>query len=103
MKIFTNIILAAFAIMLAIDILSHIDENKVQHIKSAFITTDVVDKEYKLIPKNYGDDTITVKAQNAQVMYEVDDLFGDTIYYYLFISNNKVINVAKGENHRLQK
>ena len=103
MKIFTNIILAALAIVLAINILARIDENKVQHIKNAFITTDVTDKEYKLIPKNYGDDTITVKAQNAAVIHEVDDLFGDTTKYYIFISNNEVINAIRGEKYRLQE
>ena len=57
---------------------------------------------YKLIPKNYGDDTIIVKAQNAQVIYEVDELFGDTTYYYIFISNNEAIKAVIGD-YRLQK
>lgn len=57
---------------------------------------------YKLIPKNYGDDTIIVKSQNAQVIYEVDELFGDTTYYYIFISNNEAIKAVIGD-YRLQK
>ena len=75
----------------------------ISDIKSAFITTDVVDKEYKLIPKNYGDDTITVKAQNVAVIYDIDELFGDTTYHYIFISNNKAIEAIKGEKYKLQK
>ena len=29
--------------------------------------------------------------------------FGDTTYYYVFISNNKAIEMVKGEKYRLQE
>lgn len=106
MKIAINIILTAIATVLAVNILSNIKKSQVDTIKETFSiekARELSENAYKLIPKNYGDDTIIVRAQNAQVAYEVDELFGDTTYYYLFISNNKVINIAKGEKHRLQE
>jgi fibronectin type 3 domain-containing protein len=103
MKIAINIILTAIAIVLAINILSNIEKSQVDTIKETFMLERASENTYKLIPKNYGDDTITVKAQNAQVLYEVDELFGDTTYYYVFISNNKAINVVRGEKYRLQE
>ena len=106
MKIFINIILAAIAVVLAVNILSNIEKSQVDTIKETFAierASELSENAYKLIPKNYGDDTIIVRSQNAQVMYNVDELFGDTTYYYLFISNNKAIEVVKGERYRLQK
>lgn len=104
MKIAINIVLAAIAIVLAVNILSSIEKSQVDTIKETFsIERGLSKNTYKLIPKNYGDDTIVVKSQNAQVIYEVDELFGDTTYYYVFISNNKAINVVKGEKYRLQE
>lgn len=108
MKIFVNIILAAIAIVLAINILAVcIDKSKVQQLKNTFgieETKEFSENTYKLIPKNYGGDTIIVRAQNAQVIYEVDELFGDTTTkYYIFISNNKAINAVRGEKYRLQE
>ena len=106
MKIAINIILAAVAIVLAVNILSNIEKSQVDTIKEAFAierASELSENAYKLIPKNYGDDTIIIRSQNAQVMYDVDELFGDTTYYYVFISNNKAIEVVKGEKYRLQK
>ena len=106
MKIFINIILAAIAIVLAVNILSNIEKSQVDTIKETFAierASELSENAYKLIPKNYGDDTIIIRSQNAQVMYDVDELFGDTTYYYVFISNNKAIEVVKGEKYRLQK
>lgn len=106
MKIAINIILAAIAVVLAVNILSTIEKSQVDTIKETFMlerASGLSENAYKLIPKNYGDDTIIVKAQNAQVIYEVDELFGDTTYYYVFISNNKAINVVRGEKYRLQE
>ena len=106
MKIAINIILAAVAVVLAVNILSNIEKSQVDTIKETFMlerASELSENAYKLIPKNYGDDTIIVRSQNAQVMYEVDELFGDTTYYYVFISNNKAINVVRGEKYRLQE
>ena len=106
MKIAINIILAAVAIVLAVNILSNIEKSQVDTIKEAFAierASELSENAYKLIPKNYGDDTIIVRSQNAQVIYEVDELFGDTTYYYVFISNNKAINIVRGEKYRLQE
>ena len=107
MKIAINIILAAIAIVLAVNILSTIEKSQVDNIKETFAIERARElsstNAYKLIPKNYGDDTIIVKSQNAQVIYEVDELFGDTTYYYVFISNNKAIEMVKGEKYRLQE
>ena len=107
MKIAINIILAAIAIVLAVNILSTIEKSQVDTIKETFMLERARElssvNAYKLIPKNYGDDTIIVRSQNAQVMYDIDELFGDTTYYYVFISNNKAINVVKGEKYRLQE
>lgn len=107
MKIAINIVLAAIAIVLAINILSNIEKSQVDTIKETFMLERARElssvNTYKLIPKNYGDDTIIVKAQNAQVIYEVDELFGDTTYHYIFISNNKAIEAIKGEKYRLQE
>ena len=106
MKIAINIILAAVAIVLAVNILSNIEKSQVDTIKEAFAierASKLSENAYKLIPKNYGDDTIIVRSQNAQVIYEVDELFGDTTYYYVFISNNKAINIVRGEKYRLQE
>ena len=106
MKIAINIILTAIAIVLAVNILSNIEKSQVDTIKETFAierASELSENAYKLIPKNYGDDTIIIRSQNAQVMYDVDELFGDTTYYYVFISNNKAIEVVKGEKYRLQK
>lgn len=106
MKIAINIILAAVAIVLAVNILSNIEKSQVDTIKETFAierASELSENAYKLIPKNYGDDTIIVRSQNAQVIYEVDELFGDTTYYYVFISNNKAINIVRGEKYRLQE
>ena len=106
MKIAINIVLAAIAVVLAVNILSNIEKSQVDTIKEAFAierASELSENAYKLIPKNYGDDTIIVRSQNAQVMYDVDELFGDTTYYYVFISNNKAIEVVKGEKYRLQE
>lgn len=108
MKIAINIILAAIAIVLAINILSNIEKSQVDTIKETFMLERAREfssvNTYKLIPKNYGDDTIIVRAQNAQVIYEVDELFGDTTTkYYIFISNNKAINAVRGEKYKLQE
>ena len=106
MKIAINIILAAVAIVLAVNILSTIEKSQVDTIKETFAierAKELSENAYKLIPKNYGDDTIIVRSQNAQVMYDVDELFGDTTYYYVFISNNKAINIVRGEKYRLQE
>lgn len=106
MKIAINIVLAAIAVVLAVNILSNIEKSQVDTIKETFAierASELSENAYKLIPKNYGDDTIIVKAQNAQVIYEVDELFGDTTYHYIFISNNKAIEAIKGEKYRLQK
>ena len=106
MKIAINIVLAAIAIVLAVNILSNIEKSQVDTIKEAFAierANKLSENAYKLIPKNYGDDTIIVRSQNAQVIYEVDELFGDTTYYYIFISNNKAVEIVKGERYRLQE
>ena len=106
MKIAINIILAAIAVVLAVNILSNIEKSQVDTIRETFMlerARELSVNTYKLIPKNYGDDTIIVKSQKAQVIYEVDELFGDTTYYYVFISNNKAIAVMKGEKYRLQE
>lgn len=101
MKIFANIILAAIAIVLSINILnSLIDKSDLQELRNKFTAEEI---EYKLVPKIYGKDTITIKAQNAAVIYEVDELFDDTIYSYIFVSNNEVIEAVSGKEYRLQK
>lgn len=101
MKIFANIILAAIAIVLSINILnSLIDKSDVQELRNKFTNNEI---EYKLVPKIYGKDTVTIKAQNATVIYEIDELFGDTIYSYVFITNNKVIEAVSGKEYRLQE
>lgn len=101
MKIFANIILAAIAIVLSINIFnSFIDKSDMQELRNKFTTEEI---EYKLVPKIYGKDTVTIKAQNATVIYEVDELFGDTIYSYIFITNNEVIEAVSGKEYRLQE
>lgn len=101
MKIFANIILAAIAIVLSINIFnSLIDKSDVQELRNKFTTEEI---EYVLVPKIYGKDTITIKAQNATVLYEVDELFGDTTYNYIFITNNKAIQAVSGKEYRLQE
>ena len=106
MKIAINIILVAVAIVLSVNILSTIEKSQVDSIKNTFSiekARELSENTYKLIPKNYGDDIITIKAQNATIVYEVDELFGDTTYYYVFISNNKVIKAVRKEKYKLQK
>lgn len=101
MKIFANIILAAIAIVLSINIFNElIDKSDVQELRNKFTTNEI---EYVLVPKVFGKDTITIKAQNAAVLYEVDELFGDTTYNYVFISNNEAIEAVSGKEYRLQK
>ena len=101
MKIFANIILAAIAIVLSINIFnSLIDKSDVQELRNKFTTEEI---EYVLVPKIYGKDTVTIKAQNATVVYEVDELFGDTTYSYIFVSNNEVIKAISGKEYRLQE
>lgn len=101
MKIFANIILAAIAIVLSINIFnSFIDKSDVQELRNKFTAEEI---EYKLVPKIYGKDTVTIKAQNATVVYEIDELFGDTIYSYIFITNNKVVEAVSGKEYRLEK
>lgn len=101
MKIFANIILAAIAIVLSINIFNTlVDKSDVQELRNKFTTEEI---EYKLVPKIYGNDTITIKAQNATVLYEVDEVFGDTTYNYIFISNNQAIKAISGKEYRLQK
>ena len=101
MKIFANIILAAIAIVLSINIFnSLIDKSDVQELRNKFTTEEI---EYVLVPKIYGKDTITIKAQNAIVLYEVDELFGDTTYNYIFMANNKAIQAVSGKEYRLQE
>lgn len=101
MKIFANIILAAIAIVLSINIFNElIDKSDVQELRNKFTTEEI---EYVLVPKIYGKDTVTIKAQNATVVYEVDELFGDTTYSYIFVSNNEVIEAISGKEYRLQE
>ena len=101
MKIFANIVLAAVAIVLAVNILSTIRKTQVDNIKYAFNVEQVQKgSNYKLIPKKYGLDTCYVFGIQKIQEIPVEGRF-DICYYKVFISNNEILHMFKTEDYEI--
>ena len=101
MKVATNIILIAIALYLSVEILSRIDKARVDTIKNTFAIEQVTGKNYTLIPKRYGFDTIKVFGVHEVQTLEVEGMY-NTVNYWLFITNNKIIKTVNMEDYELQ-
>lgn len=105
MKIAINIVLVAVAIVLAIDILAEIDSSKVQQIKNNFTNEIPVGKNYTLVPKEYGLDTIKVSGvQTLLTLHDIDELFGTDREIYVFLApDNSIIKTISNDKYKLLK
>ena len=79
MKIAINIILAAVAIVLAVNILSNIEKSQVDTIKHAFAIEKAKEFQesintYTLVPKTFGLDTIKVQAQSTEQYQNIQSI-----------------------------
>ena len=104
MKIFTNIILAAIAIVLAINILSTIDKSKIDIIKDNFNTELPEYNNYILIPKQWGLDTIKVFNVGTFLTLELEENLYENRKIYVFLSpNNDLLKAVSSDLYRLQE
>lgn len=112
MKIFFNIVLAAIAIVLAVNILSNIEKQQVDTIKHTFAIEkhkEYVESinTYTLIPKRYGLDTIKVQAQSTEQLISDKVMYGERISeyteYIVFITNNRIQYSVSMDDYELQK
>ena len=104
MKIFTNIVLAAIAIVLAINILSTIDKSKIDTIKSNFNSELPEYKNYTLIPKQWGLDTIKVINVGTFLTLELEENLYQNRKIYVFLSpDNDVLKAVSSDLYRLQE
>lgn len=99
MKVATNIILIAIALYLSIEVLSKIDKSKVDGIKDTFAVEQVTGKNYTLVPKRYGLDTVNVfNVHNIETL-EIQSTFNT---YKLFISNNELVYAMNTEDYEVK-
>ena len=99
MKIATNIILIAIALYLSIEILSRIDKTRVDTIKNTFTVEQVTGKNYTLIPKKWGLDTVNVSNVHNIETLEIQSTFNT---YKLFISNNELVYAMNIEYYEVK-
>lgn len=99
MKVAINIILIAIALYLSIEILSRIDKTQVDTIKNTFAVEQVTGKNYTLIPKKWGLDTVNVfNVHNIETL-EIQSTFNT---YKLFISNNELVYAMNTEDYEVK-
>lgn len=104
MKIFTNIVLAAIAIVLAINSLFTISKSKIDTIKSNFNYELPVYNNYTLIPKQWGLDTIKVINVRTFLTLELEENLYENRKIYVFLSpNNDVLKAVSSDLYRLQE
>ena len=108
MKIFVNIVLAAVAIVLAVNILSNIEKSQVDTIKETFMLERARElssvNTYKLIPKNYGDDTIKVINVGTFLTLELEENLYQNRKIYVFLSpNNNLLKAVSSDLYELQE
>lgn len=112
MKIATNIILAAIAIVLAVNILSNIEKSQVDTIKETFSIEKAREFQesintYTLIPKTFGLDTIKVQAQSTEQLVVDKVMYGERISehteYMVFVVNNRIRYAVSMNDYELQK
>lgn len=113
MKIFTNIVLTAIAIVLAINILStRVDKQDVDNIKHTFAIEKAEEfanslETYTLVPKRIGLDTVKVQAQSYEQVIK-DKSVGKKRYsehteYWVFIVNNRVRYCCSMDDYEIKK
>ena len=104
MKIFLNIVLAAVAIVLAVNILSTIDKAKIDTIKDNFNSELPEYKNYTLIPKQWGLDTIKVINVGTFLTLELEENLYQNRKIYVFLSpNNDLLKAVSSDLYRLQE
>lgn len=104
MRIFTNIVLAAIAIVLAVNILSTIDKTKIDTIKNNFNSELPEYKSYTLIPKQWGLDTIKVINVGTFLTLELEENLYQNRKIYVFLSpNNDLLKAVSSDLYRLQE
>lgn len=104
MKIFTNIVLAAIAIVLAVNILSTIDKAKIDTIKDNFNSELPEYKSYTLIPKQWGLDTIKVINVGTFITLELKENLYQNRKIYVFLSpDNDLLKAVSSDLYRLQE
>lgn len=112
MKIATNIILAAIAIVLAVKILSNIEKSQVDTIKETFLIEKAEEFQesiniYTLVPKTFGLDTIKVMAQSTEQLIVDKVMYGERISehteYIVFLVNNRIRYAVSMNDYELQK
>ena len=107
MKIAINIILAAVAIVLAVNILSMIDKSKIDTIKNNFNIESPELPEYNnytLIPKQWGLDTIKVFNVGTFLTLELEENLYENRKIYVFLSpNNDLLKAVSSDLYRLQE
>lgn len=112
MKIAINIILAAVAVVLAVNILSNIEKSQVDTIKETFAIEKAKEFQesintYTLTPKTFGLDTIKVQAQSTEQLVVDKVMYGERMSehteYIVFIVNNKIRYAVSMNNYELQE
>ena len=104
MKIFVNIVLAAVAIVLAVNILSTIDRSKIDTIKNNFTTELPEYKSYNLVPKQWGLDTIKVINVGTFLTLELEENLYQNRKIYVFLSpNNNLLKAVSSDLYELQE
>ena len=104
MKIFANIVLAAIAIVLAVNILSTIDKSKIDTIKNNFTSELPEYKNYTLIPKQWGLDTIKVINVGTFITLELEENLYQNRKIYVFLSpDNDLLKAVSSDLYRLQE
>lgn len=104
MRIFANIVLAAIAIVLAVNILSTIDKSKIDTIKNNFNSELPEYKNYTLIPKQCGLDTIKVINVGTFLTLELEENLYQNRKIYVFLSpDNDLLKAVSSDLYRLQE
>ena len=104
MKIFANIVLAAIAIVLAVNILFTIDRSKIDTIKNNFTTELPEYKNYTLVPKQWGLDTIKVINVGTFLTLELEENLYQNRKIYVFLSpNNNLLKAVSSDLYELQE
>ena len=112
MKIAINIVLAAIAIVLAVNILSNIEKSQVETIKHAFAIEKAKELQesiniYTLVPKTFGLDTIKVMAQSTEQLIVDKVMYGERISehteYIVFIVNKRIRYAVSMNDYKLQE
>lgn len=112
MKVFTNIVLAAIAIILAVTISLIFEKSQVDTTKETFTIKKMKMFQesintYTLTPKTFGLDTIKVQAQSAEQLVVDKVMYGERISehtkYIVFIVNNRIQYAVSMNDYELQK